>query len=1180
MITLKRSSSSISSFISRYENDIRNNKTINNDYKRDYLSKNKLFFSSNELGNITEILNKKELTMSENKYFDEIKNIKIDKNENKNVIKVNVKNVKENSPRGGNKLLNTNSKSNSKSKINLNKTTNNKSKLLNTKLHKKIENNNIRNIKYNIPFTQKKFFVNEKFIFFIRKIKKIFLSKIFITLKKKYKYKNERFKKSNLKSSYDKNKSKLLNLSNKKLSRPKNKEKEMKNNIKYSNNNNYNILKQSHKNKKPEDILGNIGLPRPPSQLSIKDFENNIINQSHIQYKQKSVKMKLNQNTNNSKIKNNKSNNKKPLNETNLNPKDVKNIQINNISQQKIKDKKCFSYKKDTKKNNNIQIKENNLFINNEDKELISLISKNNNNSNNIKPKEDIFYYNTEMNSNIINTIHNMNNSGRICKIYKNCLNEGNKNYHPKIGGNTPKNKKENLLYNSSPIANKNNNTPFLKKNVSPKNSTSIKNHDKINLNINIRNFNEQNDNNIIFKRCETTSINPINNNLYNLFKKNLEIKKIFNYWKDYSIKTKILYRLLKKTKILNIIRQSNSSIIKRIIKILNICILNKYFNKYKDIYYKGKLLQNLKYTKNKVIKCINIPILHKKSFDIINNININNYINYSDFNNNKIFKKRSQSPVILSKLVMFSKEGNSINNDNNNNLNDMNYIGNIFDEQNKNISNIRYYENMRNYDNDDFISFAKTDRLQDNNNFISENKEFQKNLNKKIINLSGLNIKIKNNKNYKQQNRINNNIFDSDSNNQPKEKIIINKKNSIIDKVNQLRMVFNLLEQHENRNNNLYNCFHKWLYETKINQKNIKNNGLFWSFAGNNKLNINNMNIEEDNTKKECNKYSVYTYKGKDLNYNYSGKKNFADMGKYTPVRGIKNFRSKTSQKISNNQKLYDYNDIDMIDINKNLNLNVFNNESSSLTSSNYTNKFDTNMVYHKKKLITPNIQQNNYNNCFLEYNNNINNIINNNSYNISNYQNYKSMNLTNSNLYKNNNNLYNDNVNLRNYELNNSINSLIPDNYCTNQYKSSKNVIQEKKIDLKKLNRIEEKEINFALYKRNNSYNISNKINNDYNNINNNGDNIKIIYRKVQNGFINNINNKKYCIYSNNIKKYDLKNELKQNMKRINNSFVNLSVNYGKIFNLENDIKNHNEKEKNKFNSSFSFFENKNAI
>ena len=232
--------------------------------------------------------------MSENKYFGETKNIKNDKN--KNIIKVNTKNVKENSPRGDNKLLYSNSKSNSKSKINLNKTAINKSKLFNTKLHKKIENNNIKNIKYNISLTQKKFFINEKCIFFIRKIKKIFLGKIFIIFKKKYKYTNERFKKSNLKSSYDKNKSKLLKLSNKKLSKPKNKEKEIKNNIRYSNNNN--ILKQSHKNKKPEDILGNIGLARPPSQLSIKDLDNNIINQSHIQQKQKNIKIKLSQNAN------------------------------------------------------------------------------------------------------------------------------------------------------------------------------------------------------------------------------------------------------------------------------------------------------------------------------------------------------------------------------------------------------------------------------------------------------------------------------------------------------------------------------------------------------------------------------------------------------------------------------------------------------------------------------------------------------------------------------------------------------------------------------------------------------------------------------------------------------------------------------------------------------------------
>ena len=507
----------------------------------------------------------------------------------------------------------------------------------------------------------------------------------------------------------------------------------------------------------------------------------------------------------------------------------------------------------------------------------------------------------------------------------------------------------------------------------------------------------------------------------------------------------------------------------------------------------------------------------------------------------------------------MFSKNNNITNNDNNynNNLKDMNYIGNIFDEQNKNINNIRYYDNMRNYNNDDCISFAKTDRFQDNNNnFISENKSYQKNTNKKLIYLNGLNINISNNK-YNHKNKINSNKFDGDSNNQSKEIINSNKKNTIIDKVNQLRMVFNLLEQHENNNNNLYNCFNKWLYETKIKQRNINNKVLFWSFSGNNNLNINNKEIGEDNNKKEYNKYSINTYKGKDMNYNYSGNKNFADMGKYTPIRGIKNFRSKTSQKMSNNQNIFDINDIDINGINKNLNLNIFNNEFSSLTNNNYyMNKVAMNMVFHKKKLITPNIQQNNYNNYFLEFNNNINNnIANNNSYNITNFQNYNLMNLTN---------------------INNSITSFHQDNYYINQYKSSNyiqsNLIQAKKIDLKRINRIEEKEINFALYKRNNSYNNSLNINNN-NNINNR-ENIKIIYRKVQNGFINN-NNKKYCIYSNNIK--NLKNKLKHNVKPINYSFENLRVKYGKIINLENDIKNYNEKEKNKVNFSFSFFENK---
>ena len=88
-------------------------------------------------------------------------------------------------------------------------------------------------------------------------------------------------------------------------------------------------------------------------------------------------------------------------------------------------------------------------------------------------------------------------------------------------------------------------------------------------------------------------------------------------------------------------------------------------------------------------------------------------------------------------------------------------------------------------------------------------------------------------------------------------------------------------------------------------------------------------------------------------------------EIGKYTPVRGIKNFRSKTSQKMPNNPKVLDYNDLD--DINKQLNFDIFNNKSSSsLMNIKYINKNDMNIVYHKKKLITPNLQSN-YNSIFI---------------------------------------------------------------------------------------------------------------------------------------------------------------------------------------------------------------------
>ena len=53
---LKKSSSGKNSFISRYDSNNRNNKTIHIDNKRDLQLNNKFFFSTSELGNITDII--------------------------------------------------------------------------------------------------------------------------------------------------------------------------------------------------------------------------------------------------------------------------------------------------------------------------------------------------------------------------------------------------------------------------------------------------------------------------------------------------------------------------------------------------------------------------------------------------------------------------------------------------------------------------------------------------------------------------------------------------------------------------------------------------------------------------------------------------------------------------------------------------------------------------------------------------------------------------------------------------------------------------------------------------------------------------------------------------------------------------------------------------------------------
>ena len=1151
VIALKRSSSGINSIISRYGNDIRNNKTINIDNKWEFFIKNKSFFYSSEIGNINDMLSKKDKTMCENRCIDDLLNkkseLKIEKNDN--VIKVNIKIAKDCSPRGNSKM--SINESTSKIKNNSNKN------LFNKNTYKKIPDNknNIKNIKYNnISYSQKKFFIKEKLKFFIKKIKKKVLNKYFQIIKMKFHNKNKKYKKhSNIKKSVNKSKSKL-NLSSNKKTKPK----IFDNKINKSNNN---IFKQSKKNEN-QKIIYSIGLNRLPSQLSIKSPTNKI-NQSHLQHKESSVKMKICKNSilNNSK-------NKKNKNSSNLNSLEKNNKQINNNSKKKLMDKKNKSSIKEIKTNNNIQLKEKlNLIKNNREKLLIKSI--NNDNCNTIKSNEDIQYYNTEISSKIISTIYNMRN--RTCKVYENCLLEKNKFYQTKYANEqkTNKNDKNTEILSSPEIINKNINFPFLKKNISPKNIISNKSTEKNDFNIKLNNFNNFNEVNLNFPRFETS---PINNNLYVLLKNNTLIKNIFNYWKLYSMKKRILIKLLCKIKFYKMIEKSSYIIIKRIIKIINYCILSKYFNRYKNIYFKQKIIQNLKILKNNEIECINIP-MEKCGYDIINNININNYINYSDIN--KFMKKRTQTPLVLSKLIMFTKENN------NNNFNEVNYNGNIFDEQNKNIDSLnnindfKYNSNLYNYYNENFISFSQTDRFhnQDNSSLIKVNKS-------EIIDMS-INNNIENIQNQKNEDNLK---IDNDKgyNN---DQIEITKKHNLIDRVNQLRMVFNLLEQHGSKSNTLYELFHKWLYITNLNEK-YNNKGLFRSFSGNN-----NYNIMDDNSK-IYNKYSINTYQAKDINndFNISNKNNINNInsletGKYTPVRGIKNFRSKTSQKIISKQRVYDYNDINNI-LYKNSNFNIFDDESNynSCTLMNNKNNININMVYHKKKLVTPNHLCGNY---FLENNN-----MNNNTY-FDNLNNSNSMHLTNLNIYKNQlndtkSNAFNSNTNISNSELNNTINSFNNKTYFSMYpFKSSsfvkQNMIEEKQLGIEKIiNKIEEKEINFALYKRNNSCNKMGKNNINVNiNKNKQDEIINIIYKKgktaINNNFNSNLNyNKKTNIYSNiNKIKRERNREKIKNYENIHNKSAIFRNKY--IFKEEFDYSN---EEKKIINNSFSFFENKKRI
>ena len=526
----------------------------------------------------------------------------------------------------------------------------------------------------------------------------------------------------------------------------------------------------------------------------------------------------------------------------------------------------------------------------------------------------------------------------------------------------------------------------------------------------NLNNKPEQNYGNYLFKEKEYVKYKNNNSDFIlidilnpgNVLKKGNDnnygyIKNIFNLWKSSVTKQKIINNLIYRSKLNKFMTKFKNIFIKKLLNVLNICILYKFFYKYKDKYFRWKIVNNIRKMKNNSSKSINKRAQDINKFDIINNININNYI-YSDYN--KYIKQKNKNPVILSKLINpKTKTDNFISE-----LNEPQKDLNIFEEKNHNIdinSERKQYNN--NYNN--YFFFNQTDREQNNINsdlflnYIKDEDKYCKSIN---INIKKLKMKYSSNIN--------------DSNKQERSQIM---SNNMINKVNQLSMVLNLLQQHKTKNINLLECFHKWFLFSKTNSS--QKNNEFFSFSPEKSINQNLINQ----------RYSNNTYSKKIKNVAFSSKKKKKikqESDEYSPIKEITNFRSNTVKKIAYINYCNSSNWI-----NKRDNKNKFDINSFELIEPNLNN-INNNYVYHKKIINISNISG--IYNCFLENNNFIDNT--------------KSMNITSSSFYSNK----------------------------TKDLKISK-IIEEKKVSFKNVNRIEEREIKFSSYKRNNSSDKNYKLN-----------------------------------------------------------------------------------------------------
>ena len=397
------------------------------------------------------------------------------------------------------------------------------------------------------------------------------------------------------------------------------------------------------------------------------------------------------------------------------------------------------------------------------------------------------------------------------------------------------------------------------------------------------------------------------NNNKVNLYN-NYYVKKYSSYWDRIKIKNKILYNFIEFSNQIKLRFLFCNRFIQIIFQTFKLLYMKIYFSKYKDIINRDIILNKLR-----------LYLLKRKNTNTLLNANNNNF-----------------SCVTL-------QRGDIINN-----ININNFINYTKDEINNLIPSIK----------DDYNLVSKSIKLNSNTHSYFESTLPYLNINS-INNVGKIKI-MKNNFD------INNNYH----------KVYLNKKKEIlpkgilVDQINQLRMVFNLLEQHNDINSDniphLLNYFKKWKKICENNLDNKTSNKISLNYK---KLNIQNKyKKNRQNYERNINKNIISSnnvIKKADVEEDKYSKKTLNEIScnKYVKFNQSKNiyktryantFRGSENSEILRNDNIK----IRYID-NRN---EVISDNISDLSNNKY--KFNSEIVYQKKILNYNNNQISNLNN------------------------------------------------------------------------------------------------------------------------------------------------------------------------------------------------------------------------